>query len=50
MVVFFKPADVARFKHWIEHQRASAALTPARSPSVLREVAEGLIRWPAFQL
>ncbi|WP_293605132.1 phospholipase D-like domain-containing protein [Polaromonas sp. UBA4122] len=50
MIAFFEPVDVQRFAQWIERQRASASLYRARPPGVMREFAEGLIRWVAFQL
>lgn len=50
MIAFFEPADVHRFAGWIERQRGAAKLYRAQAPSVMREVAEGLIRWLAFQL
>lgn len=50
MIAFFEPADVHRFADWIERQRGAAKLYRAQAPSVMREVAEGLIRWLAFQL
>ncbi len=50
MIAFFAPADVQRFAQWIERQRVGAVLYRARPPGVLRELAEGLIRWMAFQL
>jgi cardiolipin synthase len=50
MIAFFEPADVQRFAQWIEGHRASAPLYRARPPGVMREFAEGLIRWVAFQL
>ncbi len=50
MIAFFEPADVHRFAHWIEQQRAAAAFYRARPPGVVREFSEGLIRWLAFQL
>ena len=50
MIAFFEPADVQRFACWIEQQRGAAKLYRAQAPSVMREFAEGLIRWLAFQL
>ena len=50
MIAFFEPADVHRFACWIEQQRGAAKLYRAQAPSVMREFAEGLIRWLAFQL
>ena len=50
VVAFFEPADVQRFAHWIDGQRAAAVLYRAHAPSALRQFSEGLIRWLAFQL
>jgi cardiolipin synthase len=50
MIAFFEPTDVQRFAQWIERQRAGAPLYRAEPPGVVREFAEGLIRWVAFQL
>ena len=50
MIAFFDSADVHRFAQWIERQQARAAPYQARAPGVMREFAEGLIRWLAFQL
>ncbi len=50
MIAFFEPADIRRFAQWIERQRAGASMYRARPPGALREFAEGLIRWVAFQL
>ncbi len=50
MIAFFESAEVHRFAQWIERQRASASLYQAQAPGVMREFAEGLIRWLAFQV
>ena len=50
MIAFFESSEVHRFAQWIERQRASASPYQARAPGVMREFAEGLIRWLAFQL
>ena len=50
MLAFYAPADVQRFAQWIERQRVGALLYRSQPPSVMREFAEGLIRWMAFQL
>ncbi|MEO7401431.1 MAG: phospholipase D-like domain-containing protein [Polaromonas sp.] len=50
MIAFFESADVHRFAQWVERQREGASLYQARAPGVMREFAEGLIRWLAFQL
>jgi cardiolipin synthase len=35
---------------WIALQRSSATLYRAQAPGLARELAEGLVRWLAFQL
>ena len=50
MVAFFDSKDVHRFAHWIERQRSRATACQPHPPGWLRELAEGLIRWLAFQL
>ena len=50
MIAFYLPQDVQGFARWIELQRAGASLYRARPPNFLREFAEGLVRWLAFQL
>ncbi len=50
MVAFYDKTQVLQFSEWIDHQRNQAALYEARSPGVVREVGEGLVRWMAFQL
>ncbi len=50
MVAFFEPSEVARFAGWIERQRGVAQLYRGSRPGLLREMAEGLVRWLAFQL
>ena len=50
MVSFYESTDVQRFARWIEHQRSAAVPYFAKSPGFLREIAEGLLLWLAFQL
>jgi cardiolipin synthase len=50
MVAFYKPADVQQFAAWIERLRERACLYQAHPPGVMREFAEGVVRWLAFQL
>jgi cardiolipin synthase len=50
MVAFYEPMVVQRFASWIDLQRSSAAHYRPRSPGLVREFAEGLVRWVAFQL
>lgn len=50
MVSFYEPADVKRFAEWIDRQRSKAIPYHAQPPGLLREIAEGLLLWLAFQL
>lgn len=50
MVAMYDPVDVRRFAQWAARPQAGASLYRAQAPGVVREVAEGLIRWLAFQL
>ena len=50
MVAFYEPADVRRFSEWIELERRSAIRFHPREPTLLRDLAEGLLLWLAFQL
>ena len=50
MLAFYKPADIQALARWIGQQRAGAAPYTARPPGIARELAEGLVRWVAFQL
>ncbi|MGA8051852.1 MAG: phospholipase D-like domain-containing protein [Burkholderiales bacterium] len=50
MVAFYAPADIERFARWIERQRDAAVAYQSRPPGLVRDVAEGLLLWLAFQL
>jgi len=50
MVAFYDPVAVREFAAWVERRRQESALYVARSPGIVRELAEGLILWLAFQL
>lgn len=50
MVAFYDPPVVQRFAAWIDSQRARAAPCRPRPPGLLRDLAEGVVRWLAFQL
>ena len=50
MVAFYDPSDVAKFVRWISRQRDRALPYTAHTPGWLRELAEGVVRWLAFQL
>jgi cardiolipin synthase len=50
MVAFYDAADVRRFARWIEGQRDAAEPYRGKPPGLVREVAEGLLLWVAFQL
>lgn len=50
MFVFLDSTEVNRFANWIGDQAKLATPYVPRPQTVLREVAEGLVRWVAFQL
>ncbi len=50
MIAFYRQADIARFAAWAERVRGTATMLTPRPVSVLREFAEGLLRWLTFQL
>lgn len=50
MLAFYKAADIQALARWIGQQREDATLYTVRSPGIARELAEGLVRWVAFQL
>lgn len=50
MVAFYASADIAHFAAFIEEQRAASARYEASKPGLLRDLAEGLLLWLAFQL
>ena len=50
MVAFYDPVDVAHFVRWLSRQCDRATLYQATTPGWLRELAEGAVRWLAFQL
>ncbi|MGH8736021.1 MAG: phospholipase D-like domain-containing protein [Burkholderiales bacterium] len=50
MVAFYDAAEIERFAAWIARQRAAAAAYRPRPPGLVRDVAEGLLLWLAFQL
>jgi cardiolipin synthase len=50
MVAFYAVADIRRFAAFIETHRARAERYLARTPGLLRDLAEGLLLWLAFQL
>jgi cardiolipin synthase A/B len=50
MVAFHKRADVLRFGAWLERERVPAAAYVAHQPGLIRDVADGLLLWTAFQL
>ena len=50
MVAFYADADVRRFAGFIERHREAADRYPAHKPGLLRDLAEGLVLWLAFQL
>lgn len=50
MVAFYDRRAVRDFAHWIEERRSESAVYAGVRPGVLRELAEGVILWLAFQL
>jgi len=50
MVAFYESTDVQRFARWVQRQRNGETPYLARPPGFLREIAEGLLLWLAFQL
>jgi cardiolipin synthase len=50
MVAFYDADDVAGFAGFVEVHRAAAQAYSARAPGLLRDLAEGLVLWIAFQL
>ena len=50
MVAFYDGADVRRFADWIDGERRAANAYRAQPPGLLRDLAEGLVLWLAFQL
>ena len=50
MVAFYGSADIRRFAGFIEEHRRAAHPYPARKAGLLRDFAEGLVLWLAFQL
>ena len=50
MVMFYDATDIRRFAEFIESHRNEAAAYQARKPGLLRDLAEGLVLWLAFQL
>ncbi|MEO8410664.1 MAG: phospholipase D-like domain-containing protein [Propionivibrio sp.] len=50
MIAFYDPNAVHGFAAWIEARRQECQLYHARRPGVLRDLAEGLLLWLAFQL
>ena len=50
MMAFYARADVRRFANWIDGERRSASAYRAKPPTFVRDLAEGLVLWLAFQL
>ena len=50
MIAFYERKAVHGFSHWINDRKHESVLYIAQKPTVLRELAEGLILWLAFQL
>jgi len=50
MVAFYAPGDIQHFAGYIDQCRAGAVAYGRRKPGLLRDLAEGLLLWLAFQL
>ncbi|HXE49907.1 MAG TPA: phospholipase D-like domain-containing protein [Ramlibacter sp.] len=50
MVAFHNTSDVLRFAAWFENERRSARPYVPAQPGLVRDVADGLLLWMAFQL
>ena len=50
MVAFYDPSDVDRFAGWIARQQRDATRYVPHPPGLMKDLAEGLILWAAFQL
>jgi cardiolipin synthase len=50
MVAFYREDDVRAFATWIEGERALAKPYRPSQPGLVRDLAEGLVLWLAFQL
>ena len=50
MMAFHDPADIRRFAAWYEREASGAQPYIASPPGVLRDVAEGVLLWIAFEL
>jgi cardiolipin synthase len=50
MIAFHDPVDVQRFADWFEQQLVGSGLYVVRRPGPVRDIAEGMLLWMAFQL
>jgi cardiolipin synthase len=50
MLAFHNPADVQRFAAWFDTERGTARRYEAQAPGLVRDLAEGMLLWAAFQL
>jgi cardiolipin synthase len=50
MCAFHKADDVRRFAAWFDLERQTARPYVATRPGLIRDVAEGMLLWLAFQL
>ena len=50
MIAFYDPDAVRRFADWIAGERNASVRFEPREPLLLRDLAEGLVIWLAFQL
>jgi cardiolipin synthase len=50
MIAFYDQPTILGFERWVESRRMECAPYPYRRPGRIREIAEGLLLWLAFQL
>lgn len=50
MLAFYRASEIRPFAQWIDAQRQQARPYVAQEPGLGRRLAEGLVRWVAFQL
>ena len=50
MAAFYRDVDVQRFADWIEREKGLARAYRGHPPGFVRDLAEGLVLWLAFQL
>lgn len=50
MMAFHHPGDVQRFTAWFDRERTTAKPYVAKTPGLVRDIAEGMLLWLGFQL